>query len=31
VEAEDVVLVVGEQEFLFPFESIEKAKVVPQF
>lgn len=31
VEAEDVVLVVGEQEYLFPFESIEKAKVVPQF
>ncbi|OUS10058.1 ribosome maturation factor RimP [Gammaproteobacteria bacterium 53_120_T64] len=31
VEAEDVVLVVGEQEYLFPFETIEKAKVVPQF
>ena len=31
VEAEDVVLVVGEQEYLFPFESIEKAKIVPQF
>ncbi|OUS16139.1 ribosome maturation factor RimP [Gammaproteobacteria bacterium 50_400_T64] len=31
VEAEDVVLVVGEQEYLFPFDSIEKAKVVPQF
>ena len=31
VEAEDVVLVVDEQEYLFPFESIEKAKVVPQF
>ncbi|MEE9312327.1 MAG: ribosome maturation factor RimP [Planctomycetota bacterium] len=30
VEAEDVVLVVDEQEYLFPFESIEKAKVVPQ-
>ena len=31
VEAEDVVLVIDDQEFLFPFESIEKAKVVPQF
>lgn len=31
VEGNDVVLQVGEEEYLFPVESIEKANVVPQF
>jgi ribosome maturation factor RimP len=31
VESGDVVLVVDDHEYLFPFESIEKARVVPQF
>lgn len=31
LEGNDVVLQVGEEEFLFPIEAIEKANVVPQF
>jgi ribosome maturation factor RimP len=31
IEGNDIVLVAGEGEFLFPVESIEKAKVIPQF
>ncbi len=31
VDAEDIVLVVDDHEYIFPFDSIEKAKVVPRF
>jgi ribosome maturation factor RimP len=31
LEGNDIVLQVGEEEFLFPIEAIEKANVVPQF
>ena len=31
VEAGEVVLIVEKEEYLFPFESIEKAKIVPQY
>lgn len=31
LEGNDIVLHVGEEEFLFPIEAIEKANVVPQF
>ena len=31
LEGNDVVLQVGEEEFLFPIEAIEKANIVPQF
>jgi len=31
VEGDDIVLVVADNEFLFPVESIEKANLVPQF
>ncbi len=31
VEAGDIVIVVDDHEYLFPFESIEKARVIPRF
>lgn len=31
VDVEDIVLVVDDHEYIFPFDSIEKAKVVPRF
>lgn len=31
VDVEDIVLVVDDHEYMFPFDSIEKAKVVPRF
>lgn len=31
VEADEVVIRVGDEEFLFPIDSIEKANIVPQF
>lgn len=31
VEGNDVIVVVGEEEYLFPIEGIEKANIVPQF
>lgn len=31
IEAGEVVMVVGDHEYLFPFESIEKARLVPRF
>lgn len=31
VEADEVVIRVGDEEFLFPIDSIEKANIIPQF
>ena len=31
IEADEVVMVVDDHEYLFPFESIEKARLVPRF
>lgn len=31
VEADEVVIHVGDEEFLFPIDSIEKANIIPQF